>query len=66
MSLAVALLLLIILPKWVNSSTSSKFSFSNSTGNGVSVSCIVLVFFELMFKPSLMAANERSHVFRCN
>ena len=66
MSLTVALLLLIILTKLVNSSTSSKFSFSNSTGNGVSVSYIVLVFFLLMFKPSWLAANEKSDVFRCN
>ena len=66
MSLTVALLLLIILTKLVNSSTSSKFSFSNSTGNGVSVSCIVLVFFLLMFKPSWLAANKRSDVFRCS
>ena len=65
-SLTVALLLLIILLKQVNSSTSSKFAFSNSTGNGFSLSYIVLVFLLLMFKPSWLAADKRSDGFCCN
>ena len=55
MSFSVALLLLIVLPRYVNSSTSSRISFSTVICGGDWTNYMVFVFFLFILRPIFMA-----------